>query len=85
MRTDRGSGADLGTPTQEGRRVARATGLLGILTAASRILGLARDMGQAAVLDTGLAADAFTIAFIIIFTAIFTLILHARPSARRQR
>jgi len=55
----------LGTPEQEGRRVARATGLLGGLTAASRLLGLARDMGQAALLGTGMAADAFTLAFII--------------------
>jgi putative peptidoglycan lipid II flippase len=55
----------LGTPAQEGRRVARATGLLGGLTAGSRILGLARDMGQAALLGTGMAADAFTLAFII--------------------
>jgi putative peptidoglycan lipid II flippase len=59
------SGGHLGTPEQEGRRVARATGLLGGLTAASRLLGLARDMGQAALLGTGMAADAFTLAFII--------------------
>ena len=56
---------DLGTPAQEGRSVAKAAGLLGILTFASRILGLARDVGQAAILGTGMAADAFTIAFII--------------------
>ncbi len=36
-----------------------------MLTFLSRILGLARDVGQAAVLGTGLSADAFTIAFII--------------------
>lgn len=56
---------ELGTPAQEGRSVARAAGLLGILTFLSRILGLARDVGQAAVLGTGVSADAFTIAFII--------------------
>lgn len=56
---------ELGTPLQEGRSVARAAGLLGILTMASRLLGLARDVGQAAVLGTGISADAFTIAFII--------------------
>lgn len=56
---------DLGTPSQEGRSVARAAGLLGVLTFISRILGLARDIGQAAILGTGMAADAFTIAFII--------------------
>lgn len=56
---------ELGTPAQEGRSVARAAGLLGILTFLSRILGLARDVGQAAILGTGVSADAFTIAFII--------------------
>ncbi|MCD4706809.1 MAG: murein biosynthesis integral membrane protein MurJ [Candidatus Sabulitectum sp.] len=56
---------ELGTPAQEGRSVAKAAGLLGILTFASRILGLARDIGQAALLGTGMSADAFTIAFII--------------------
>jgi len=57
--------AMLGTPAQEGRRVARATGMLGGLTVLSRLLGLVRDMGQAAVLGTGLSADAFTLAFIV--------------------
>lgn len=55
----------LGTPIQEGRSVARATGVLGALTVASRLLGLARDIAQAAILGTGMAADAFTLAFII--------------------
>jgi putative peptidoglycan lipid II flippase len=58
-------GCSLGTPAQEGRRVARAVGTMGILTVASRILGLARDVAQAAVLGTGMAADCFTLAFII--------------------
>lgn len=35
------------------------------LTVLSRVLGLARDVTQAAVLGTGTAADAFTLAFII--------------------
>lgn len=56
---------ELGTPAQEGRSVVKAAGLLGILTFLSRILGLARDVGQAAILGTGVSADAFTIAFII--------------------
>lgn len=56
---------ELGTPAEEGRSVAKAAGLLGILTFVSRILGLARDIGQAAILGTGMTADAFTIAFII--------------------
>lgn len=60
-----GCSTDLGTPFQEGRSVARATGLLGVLTVASRLLGLARDIAQAAFLGTGMAADAFTLAFII--------------------
>lgn len=55
----------LGTPFQEGRSVARATGVLGMLTVASRLLGLVRDIAQAAFLGTGMAADAFTLAFII--------------------
>lgn len=56
---------DLGTPQQEASRIARATGLLGGLTVTSRILGLFRDIAQAAILGTGMAADAFTLAFII--------------------
>ncbi|MCD4848483.1 MAG: murein biosynthesis integral membrane protein MurJ [Candidatus Aegiribacteria sp.] len=56
---------DLGTPQQEASRIARATGLLGGLTVTSRILGLLRDVAQAAILGTGMAADAFTLAFII--------------------
>ncbi len=55
----------LGSIRQEGRKVARAAGLMGLLTLLSRILGLARDVGQAAVLGTGMAADAFTLAFVI--------------------
>ena len=57
--------SDLGTPAEEGRLVARAAGKLGFLTLISRILGVARDIAQAAVLGTGAAADAFTIAFIV--------------------
>ncbi|MCK4672296.1 MAG: murein biosynthesis integral membrane protein MurJ, partial [Candidatus Aegiribacteria sp.] len=56
---------DLGTPQQEASKIARATGLLGGLTVTSRILGLLRDVAQAAILGTGMAADAFTLAFII--------------------
>ncbi len=56
---------DLGTPQQEASKIARATGLLGGLTLTSRILGLLRDVAQAAILGTGMAADAFTLAFII--------------------
>lgn len=56
---------DLGTPGQEATRIARATGLMGGLTITSRILGLLRDIAQAAILGTGMAADAFTLGFII--------------------
>ena len=63
--TDNSDGGSLGTPFQEGRRVVRATGTLGILTVVSRFMGLARDIAQAAFLGTGMAADAFTLAFII--------------------
>ncbi|MCD4776210.1 MAG: murein biosynthesis integral membrane protein MurJ [Candidatus Aegiribacteria sp.] len=56
---------DLGTPRQEASRIARATGLMGGLTVTSRILGLLRDIAQAAILGTGMAADAFTLGFII--------------------
>jgi putative peptidoglycan lipid II flippase len=38
---------------------------MGALTIMSRVLGLARDVAQAAILGTGMAADAFTLAFII--------------------
>ncbi|MEN8209260.1 MAG: murein biosynthesis integral membrane protein MurJ, partial [Candidatus Fermentibacteria bacterium] len=56
---------DLGTPGQEASRIARATGLMGGVTLTSRILGLFRDIAQAAILGTGIAADAFTLGFII--------------------
>ncbi len=56
---------DLGTPVEEATRIARATGLMGGLTVTSRILGLLRDIAQAAILGTGMAADAFTLGFII--------------------
>jgi len=56
---------DLGTPHQEASRIARATGLMGGITLTSRILGLFRDIAQAAILGTGIAADAFTLGFII--------------------
>jgi putative peptidoglycan lipid II flippase len=64
---NRGSGGvdDLGTPGQEATRIARATGLMSGLTVTSRILGLLRDIAQAAILGTGMAADAFTLGFII--------------------
>jgi len=62
---DTGSLDDLGTPRQEAQRIARATGLMGGITLTSRILGLFRDIAQAAILGTGLAADAFTLGFII--------------------
>jgi len=62
---DTGGLSDLGTPRQEASRIARATGLMGGLTVTSRILGLLRDIAQAAILGTGMAADAFTLGFII--------------------
>ncbi len=64
---NRGPGGvdDLGTPGQEATRIARATGLMSGLTVTSRILGLLRDIAQAAILGTGMAADAFTLGFII--------------------
>ncbi|MCK5115200.1 MAG: murein biosynthesis integral membrane protein MurJ [Candidatus Aegiribacteria sp.] len=62
---DTDSLGDLGTPRQEASRIARATGLMGGITLTSRILGLFRDIAQAAILGTGIAADAFTLGFII--------------------
>ncbi len=62
---DTSSFDDLGTPRQEASRIARATGLMGGITLTSRILGLFRDIAQAAILGTGIAADAFTLGFII--------------------
>jgi putative peptidoglycan lipid II flippase len=43
-------------------RLARSAGLIGIATLASRILGLVRDMAQAALFATGFEADAFVLA-----------------------
>ncbi|MCC6220835.1 MAG: murein biosynthesis integral membrane protein MurJ [Deltaproteobacteria bacterium] len=45
------------------REIARATGVVGITTLASRILGLFRDMIVASYFGAGLATDAFYVAF----------------------
>ncbi len=47
----------------EEKNVSRAAGAVGFLTFLSRILGLARDMVLAALFGTGMAADAFFVAF----------------------
>jgi len=47
----------------EKRRVTRATGIIGSATLLSRIFGYARDMALAAFLGTGMASDAFFVAF----------------------
>ena len=49
----------------EKRQVARATGVIGGATLASRIFGYIRDMVMAGFLGAGLVADAFFIAFTI--------------------
>jgi putative peptidoglycan lipid II flippase len=43
-------------------RIARSAGVIGLATLASRVLGLLRDMVQAAFFATGPAADAFVVA-----------------------
>lgn len=43
-------------------RLARSAGLIGLATLASRLLGLVRDMVQAALFATGFQADAFVLA-----------------------
>src|SRR5215475_14488411 len=47
----------------ENRRIVRAAGLVGILTFVSRIAGLVRDAVIGYYFGTGMAADAFFVAF----------------------
>jgi putative peptidoglycan lipid II flippase len=47
----------------EGEKVSRAAGVVSLYTLLSRILGLVRDMVVAALFGSGLAADAFFVAF----------------------
>jgi len=47
----------------EGAKVARAAGVVGFFTFLSRILGLVRDMVVAGMFGSGMAADAFFVAF----------------------
>ena len=44
-------------------KMLREGGKLGLLTLASRVLGLVREMTRAAFMGTGALADAFTVAF----------------------
>ncbi len=47
----------------EGKRISRAAGVIGFYTLLSRILGLVRDMVLASLFGSGMAADAFFVAF----------------------
>ena len=47
----------------ETSKMSRAAGVVGFFTLASRILGLVRDMVIAAMFGSGVAADAFFVAF----------------------
>src|SRR5436190_5484104 len=47
----------------ENRRIVRAAGLVGILTFVSRVAGLVRDAVVGYYFGTGMAADAFFVAF----------------------
>ena len=47
----------------EGEKVSRAAGVVSVFTFLSRVLGLVRDMVIAALFGSGLAADAFFVAF----------------------
>ena len=49
--------------SSEGTKVARAAGVVGFFTFLSRILGLVRDMVVAGLFGSGMAADAFFVAF----------------------
>jgi len=50
-------------PTNEEKNVSRAAGIVGFFTFLSRILGLVRDMVLANFFGSGMAADAFFVAF----------------------
>jgi len=50
-------------PTSEEKSVSRAAGVVGFFTFLSRILGLVRDMVLASFFGSGMAADAFFVAF----------------------
>jgi putative peptidoglycan lipid II flippase len=52
-----------GAGAHEGRRMARAAGLVGVLTLLSRVLGLAREFLFAVLLGAGFYSDAYQIAF----------------------
>jgi putative peptidoglycan lipid II flippase len=54
---------DPGMNISEGRKVGRAAGTVGFFTLISRILGLIRDMVIAGFFGSGMAADAFFVAF----------------------
>ncbi|HEY4485565.1 MAG TPA: murein biosynthesis integral membrane protein MurJ, partial [Nitrospiria bacterium] len=49
--------------SREGRQITRAAGLIGLATAASRILGFVRDMVLARLFGAGYVADAFFVAY----------------------
>lgn len=51
------------SPSLESAKVGKAAAVIGAFTLMSRILGLARDMVLAAVFGSGMAADAFFVAF----------------------
>ena len=55
--------APRGVPMSENRRIVRAAGLVGLLTLLSRIAGLVRDAVVGYYFGTGMAADAFFVAF----------------------
>lgn len=82
-----------GSKGSEGGRVGRAAGVVGFYTLISRILGLVRDMVLAHLFGSGMAADAFLVAFripnlfrrlfaegslTIVFIPVFTEVLTSR-------
>ena len=54
---------DKGITTSENEKVSQAAGVIGLFTLLSRILGLVRDMVFAKYFGSGMAADAFFVAF----------------------
>jgi len=60
-----GASADSAAATDGAATMLREGGKLSILTLASRVLGLLREMSRAAFMGTGMLADSFTVSFMI--------------------
>lgn len=63
MQPDQSQSATSSQPLARGRDLARATSVVSLLTTASRVLGLIRDMVVASFFGAGMVSDAFFVAF----------------------